>query len=58
MREAQAHSASLPERHSFLERFGQVTVRVLGRATAEPDELAGTRRLMVALQRYLLALQG
>ncbi|MDA0158946.1 excisionase family DNA-binding protein [Solirubrobacter ginsenosidimutans] len=58
MREAQAHSASLLERHTFLERFGQVTVRVLSRATAEPDELAGTRRLMAALQRHLLALQG
>jgi hypothetical protein len=48
---------SLLERHAFLERFGQVTVRVLGRTTTEHHELAGTRRLIVALQQHLLALQ-
>ena len=57
MREAQAHSASLLERHTFLERFGQVSVRVLGRTTASREEIAGTRRLIAALQQHLLALQ-
>jgi len=57
MREAQAHSASLLERHTFLERFGQVSVRVLGRTTASREEIAGTRRLIAALQQHLLAMQ-
>ena len=32
-------------------------MRVLGRTTTEHDEVVGTRRLIVALQQHLLALQ-
>ena len=46
--------ATLLERHAFLERFGQLSTRTLLRSGAEPAELAGTRRLVVAIQQTLL----
>jgi excisionase family DNA binding protein len=54
MLRAQGHAASLLERHAFLERFGQVCVRTLVRTGAEPEEIAGTRRLFASLQQALL----
>ena len=54
MRRAELHAASLLERHAFLERFGQVSVRALARARAESAELSGTRRLFASLQQSLL----
>jgi len=41
----------------FVPDRGQVSVRVLGRTTASHEEIAGTRRLIAALQQHLLALQ-
>ena len=46
--------ASLLECHAFLERFGQLTTRLLARAGAEHAELAGTRRLVTAIQQSLI----
>ena len=54
LREARAHGTTLLERHAFLERFGQVLIRTLGRQGVEQSELAGTRRLVVALQQRAL----
>ena len=46
--------ASLLECHAFLERFGQVTTRLLARAGAEHAEIAGTRLLVTAIQQSLI----
>ena len=54
MRRAHLHAASLLERHAFLERFGQVSIRALVRAGAERSELTDTRRLFTAIQQSLL----
>ncbi len=54
MRRAHLHASSLLERHAFLERFAQVSVRTLARAGAERHELTNTRRLFAALQQSLL----
>ena len=54
LREARAHGTTLLERHAFLERFGQVLIRALGRQGVEQSELAGARRLIVALQQRAL----
>jgi DNA topoisomerase IB len=54
LREARAHGTTLLERHAFLERFGQVLIRTLGRQGVEQHELAGARRLVVALQQRAL----
>ncbi|MBE2314532.1 HD domain-containing protein [Solirubrobacter sp. CPCC 204708] len=54
MRRAQSHAASLLERHAFLERFGQVSVRTLVQAGANRNEIASTRRLFTSLQQALL----
>jgi hypothetical protein len=54
MRRAHLHAASLLERHAFLERFGQVAVRGLVRASANRTEIASTRRLFASLQQALL----
>ncbi len=54
LREARAHGTTLLERHAFLERFGQVLIRALGRQGVEQSERAGTRRLVVALQQRAL----
>jgi hypothetical protein len=53
MRRAYLQAASLLERHSFLERFGQVAMRALGQAGAERTEITATRRLFAALQQSL-----
>ena len=53
MHRAQARSAVLLERHSFLERFGQVAVREL-LAAGEQSEAIAARRLIVSLQQALL----
>jgi excisionase family DNA binding protein len=58
MRRAHQHASSLLERHAFLERFAQVSVRALARAGAERDELTNTRRLFAALQQRLLDSDG
>ena len=58
MRRAHLHASSLLERHAFLERFAQVSVRALARAGAERDELTNTRRLFAALQQGLLDSDG
>jgi putative two-component system response regulator len=55
MRRGQTRSASLLERHSFLERFGHAMLQALSRAGAEPGETAGVRRLFGALQQAHLA---
>ena len=54
MRRAHLHAASLLERHAFLERFGQVAVRGLVRASADRTEIASSRRLFASLQQALL----
>ncbi len=54
MHRAQSRSAALLERHSFLERFGQVTVRELLSA-GEQAEAVAARRLIVSLQQALLS---
>ena len=54
LREARAHGTTLLERHAFLERFGQVLIRALGRQGVGQSERAGTRRLVVALQQRAL----
>ncbi len=54
MRRAHLHGASLLERHTFLERFGELAVRSLSHDGAERGELVGTRRLITALQQTLL----
>ena len=54
LREARAHGTTRLERHAFLERFGQVLIRTLGRQGVEQHELAGARRLVVALQQRAL----
>ena len=58
MRRAHLHASSLLERHAFLERFAQVSVRALARAGGERDELTNTRRLFAALQQGLLDSDG
>ena len=54
LRKARAHGTTLLERHVFLERFAQLLVRTLGRQRVEQSELAGARRLVVALQQRSL----
>jgi len=58
MRRAQLHAASLLERHTFLERFSQLSVRALVRAGAERTVVADTRRLFASLQQSLLDKSG
>ena len=48
---SRTHGTTLLERHAFLERFGQVLTRALGRQGAAQRELAEVRRLIVALQQ-------
>ena len=54
LREARAHGTTLLERHAFLERFGQVLIRTLARQGVDQSEVAGARRLVVALQQRAL----
>ena len=53
MHRAQSRSAVLLERHTFLERVGQVTVREL-LAAGERAEAVAARRLILSLQQALL----
>jgi hypothetical protein len=50
MRIAAAGGAVLLERHTFLQRFGHLAIRTVVRAGGKPEELAGMRRLLTALQ--------
>lgn len=54
MAEAAAHTATLLERHSFLEWFGLLAARDLHEHD-EGTETAATRRLITALQQAMLA---
>ncbi len=51
---ARTHGTTLLERHAFLERFGQILVRALGRQSSGKDEIPAIRRLVVALQQAAL----
>jgi putative two-component system response regulator len=55
MRRGQTHTASLLERHSFLERFGHAMLQALSRAGDGQGEAADGRRLFGALQQAHLA---
>jgi putative two-component system response regulator len=50
LRRAYVQAAGLLERHCFLERFTRAAVHGLARAGAGQSEIAGARRLFVALQ--------
>jgi putative two-component system response regulator len=54
MRRAYLQGTTLLERHTFLERAGDVAMRALSQAGASRTELGGTRRLVTALQQSLL----
>lgn len=54
-RHAESAAATLLERHTFLERFGQALVRALVLEHAERGEIADARRLMVVLQQETLS---
>jgi hypothetical protein len=54
MRRGERHTASLLERHSFLERFGHATTRALALASVEGGEAVATRQLFVAIQQMHL----
>src|SRR4051794_14169571 len=56
LKAARMHGTTLLERHAFLERFGQILIRALGRRGTEHREIAGVRRLIVALQQRALEL--
>ncbi|MDA0161607.1 HD domain-containing protein [Solirubrobacter ginsenosidimutans] len=47
---AAAGGAVLLERHTFLQRFGHFAMRTLVKAGGKPEEVAGMRRLLTALQ--------
>jgi putative two-component system response regulator len=53
-RRARLHGVSVLERHTFLERLGEVVVRSLGRAGTGQEELAVTRHLFVTLRETML----
>jgi putative two-component system response regulator len=55
MRRGQTHTATLLERHCFLERFGHAMLQALSRVGAGQGEAAGGRRLFGALQQAHLA---
>jgi putative two-component system response regulator len=54
MRRAYLQGTTLLERHTFLDRTGDVVMRALSKAGASRTELGGTRRLICALQQSLL----
>jgi putative two-component system response regulator len=54
MRRAYLQGTTLLERHTFLERMGEVALRSLSQAGAARAELGSTRRLFTALQQSLL----
>jgi hypothetical protein len=47
---AAAAGAVLLERHTFLQRFGHFALGTVVRAGGKPEEIAGLRRLLTALQ--------
>lgn len=55
IRRADLNGATLLERHGFLERFGEATVRAMGREGCLHAECAGARRVFVSFQQSLLA---
>jgi excisionase family DNA binding protein len=55
LQRADLQGATLLERHGFLERFGEAAVRALVQVQAPREDIAGARRLFVALQQALLA---
>jgi excisionase family DNA binding protein len=54
MRRAYLQSATLLERHGFLERFRDAALRSLAAASAGQEQMAGTRHLFAALQQAVL----
>jgi putative two-component system response regulator len=58
MRRADLGAATLLERHSFLERFGEVAVRALSQDGNGNGELVATRRLVAAIQQAQLERHG
>jgi putative two-component system response regulator len=54
MRRAYLQSATLLERHGFLERFRDAALRALAGGSASQDEMTGTRHLFAALQQSVL----
>jgi putative two-component system response regulator len=58
MRRADLGAATLLERHSFLERFGEVAVRALSQGGVANGELVGTRRLVATIQQAQLERHG
>jgi putative two-component system response regulator len=54
MRRAYLQSATLLERHGFLERFRDAALRSLAAASAGQDQMTGTRHLFAALQQAVL----
>jgi putative two-component system response regulator len=58
LRRAYVQAAGLLERHSFLERFGRAALHGLAQAGAGQSEIAGARRLLVALQHAHLDGRG
>jgi putative two-component system response regulator len=54
MRRAYLQGTTLLERHTFLERLGEVALRSLSKAGASRSDLGATRRLFAALQQSLL----
>lgn len=54
MRYAHNHAATLLERHLFLERFAQLTLRLVVRAEVSQEEFSKARRVFSSLQQHLL----
>ena len=54
MRYAHTHAATLLERHLFLERFAQLTLRLVHQSGAEREELGQARRVFSAIEQHLL----
>ena len=52
-RDAAMAGATLLERHSFVELFGEATMRMLMSHSAERTTLVGARRLFVSLRQAL-----
>lgn len=55
LREAHCGGAALLERHTFLERCGDIATRGLHERGARREELVGTRRLFLGLRHAVLA---
>jgi putative two-component system response regulator len=55
MHRADLQGTTLLERHGFLERFGEATIRAMAHDQATRNDVAGARRLFVSMQQALLA---